>query len=292
MRVGILGTRWGRIHVGAFRSAGATVHAIVGRSPEASAEVARAEGVACCTLAELEGCDVVVIASPTPTHRQYVERFSRKPLLCEKPLLGAPADDGFVRLVESIPVLYVSYALPFVPAARAFVGAIGGATAYHARVRVALPDIRDEDVAAREIAVHPVALMVHALGDRARGHLTIELGGEPGIAYELRVAGEDGEASFLARYAVGEAWHFEARRGAHAIAHSPASGASDAWYDAHCGLARAFVDRVRGAIDSSEARARGLLDARAALAIERTVRERSAPPPLSTAVDGLTKDYP
>jgi predicted dehydrogenase len=45
MRIGIVGTWWGRMHVGGFRRAGAEVVAICGRDPERTRRVAAQEGI-------------------------------------------------------------------------------------------------------------------------------------------------------------------------------------------------------------------------------------------------------
>ncbi|MEM9491105.1 MAG: Gfo/Idh/MocA family oxidoreductase [Myxococcota bacterium] len=94
MRVGIIGTNWGRTHIGTFRRCGVEVHALVGTDGPAVAAIAAAEDVPIGTddVAVLDAVDIVVIATPTPVHRQFVERFPDKAVLCEKPLLGRAAD--------------------------------------------------------------------------------------------------------------------------------------------------------------------------------------------------------
>ncbi len=45
LKVGIIGTVWGRIHCGTFRQAGCEIAALVGQDAAKAAEVAAAEGV-------------------------------------------------------------------------------------------------------------------------------------------------------------------------------------------------------------------------------------------------------
>ena len=91
MRIGIIGTNWGRMHVGAFRGAGADVHAIVGSQLEKTRALALQEGIphACATLQELlEVVDAVVIAGPDRLHASHVRSVlaAGRPVFCEKPL--------------------------------------------------------------------------------------------------------------------------------------------------------------------------------------------------------------
>ena len=95
-RIGIIGTRWGRMHVGGFRAAGAEITALCGRDAARTREVAAAEGIALGTtdLAELcAACDAVVVASPDALHPDHVAQALRagRPVLCEKPLTRAAA---------------------------------------------------------------------------------------------------------------------------------------------------------------------------------------------------------
>ncbi|WP_225410344.1 Gfo/Idh/MocA family protein [Stigmatella hybrida] len=92
MRIGIIGTGWGRMHLGAFRAAGAEVAALCGRRLEHTREVAAQEGVPLATTdvqALCEAVDAVVVASPDALHREHVERAldAGRAVLCEKPLV-------------------------------------------------------------------------------------------------------------------------------------------------------------------------------------------------------------
>ena len=91
MRIGVIGTKWGLMHVGAFRAAGAEVVGLCGRHLEATRELAAREGLALATTDVGELCaqvDGVVVASPDALHREHVERAveAGRAVLCEKPL--------------------------------------------------------------------------------------------------------------------------------------------------------------------------------------------------------------
>ena len=91
MRIGIIGTRWGRMHIGGFRGAGDEIAALCGLDAARTAEVAAAEGIAMHTTDVAALCaavDVVVVASPDALHGEHVRVAidAGRHVLCEKPL--------------------------------------------------------------------------------------------------------------------------------------------------------------------------------------------------------------
>src|SRR5262249_17458756 len=59
VRVGIIGTNWGRMHVGGFRGAGVEIAGLCGSDREKTARIAREEGVALATTRVDELCAAV-----------------------------------------------------------------------------------------------------------------------------------------------------------------------------------------------------------------------------------------
>jgi predicted dehydrogenase len=160
-RVGILGTRWGRTHVGTFRAAGCSIHAIVGRDSHRSAIVAAEEGVPRSDEEALTECDVVVIATPTESHRDLVARHADKRLFCEKPLFGRRVDEGD-RAIVARSDLAVNYAFGFLDSAvrvRELVagGSLGSLLEVRLDVGVRLESLQDQPATLwlRECAIHP-----------------------------------------------------------------------------------------------------------------------------------------
>jgi myo-inositol 2-dehydrogenase/D-chiro-inositol 1-dehydrogenase len=91
VRIGVIGTNWGLMHVGAFRAVGAEVTALCGQNLEHTRAVAAREGIALATTDVRTLCsavDAVVVASPDALHRQHVEAAldAGRAVLCEKPL--------------------------------------------------------------------------------------------------------------------------------------------------------------------------------------------------------------
>lgn len=98
MRVGVIGTRWGLMHVGMFRFAGAEVVALCGRDAANTAAVAARERIAFATpdvRALCDRVDIVAIAGPDLLHAEHVRvaLAAGRHVLCEKPL-ARDADDA------------------------------------------------------------------------------------------------------------------------------------------------------------------------------------------------------
>ncbi|HEY0134752.1 MAG TPA: Gfo/Idh/MocA family oxidoreductase, partial [Nannocystis sp.] len=97
MRVGVIGTHWGRMHIGGFRGAGAEIAALCGRDLEATRRACAEEGVALATTdvgALCRAVDLVVVASPDRVHAAHVRAAIAAGchVLCEKPLTRGVAD--------------------------------------------------------------------------------------------------------------------------------------------------------------------------------------------------------
>jgi len=97
MKVGIIGTRWGLMHVGGFRAAGAEVVGLCGHQPDRTRDVAQREGIPLATVDPDElcrACELVVVASPDAVHAGHVRAAldHDRPVLCEKPLALTEAD--------------------------------------------------------------------------------------------------------------------------------------------------------------------------------------------------------
>lgn len=97
VRVGIIGTRWGLMHLGGFRAAGADVVALCGRDADRTRRVAAREGVAIATSDVPALCrevDLVVVASPDGLHREHALAAldADRAVVCEKPMATTEAD--------------------------------------------------------------------------------------------------------------------------------------------------------------------------------------------------------
>jgi predicted dehydrogenase len=97
VRIGIIGTNWGRMHVGGFRGAGAEIAALCGSDPEKTARIAAEEGIALATTRVDELCaavDVVVVSGPDRLHHAHITAAldAGCHVLSEKPLTRTAED--------------------------------------------------------------------------------------------------------------------------------------------------------------------------------------------------------
>jgi predicted dehydrogenase len=124
VRIGVIGTKWGLMHVGAFRAAGAEVAALCGHRPDKTREVAAREGIALATTDVRELCaavDAVVVASPDALHAEHLALAldTGRAVLSEKPLTRtAPEARALVARAPGRPTA-VSFPYRMLPSLRA-----------------------------------------------------------------------------------------------------------------------------------------------------------------------------
>lgn len=296
MRVGILGNHWGRTHCGTFRRAGCEIHAIVGLDAAVSARIAFEERVLHSTPDALREADIIVIATPASTHRRFVEAYADKPILCEKPLLGVVPDRPFLSLLPGT-TLFVNYAFPFLPSARAFQqilrgGGVGQVQHVDLVAEVALPSIGTPTEALIEVAVHPLAFLITMLGPlRATDYvmnerfirmsfasggptvsLVVTLGEREGFWFDLGAAGSRNRLCLAGGYRPDTRWRFEAVLLDKDPVFAPVfSDGQEIWYEANCALVAAFVSLLQGGATASASCDAGLLDGDQALEVERAL---------------------
>ncbi len=269
VRVAIVGTRWGRVHIGAFRRLGHEIAVLIGTDPERTRAIAAAEGIPCASTdpdAALDA-DFVVIASPTPTHPALVRRLRERPLLCEKPLVGGAVDPAFRALVAEPQLrLWVNYAFGFLETASRWGDALGAGRAgtverFELTVATALVPALSLEQALLEVAVHPAIFLGWSAAPfsllarrREEAALVLELGGPapltlrvtgaqaPGIDYHLRAWGTRGVLELEGAYRVGDAWHYEpvTLNGA-PISEPERSADHDVWHAANHRLVEAVL---------------------------------------------------
>jgi myo-inositol 2-dehydrogenase/D-chiro-inositol 1-dehydrogenase len=90
LEIAVLGAgRIGRIHAGNIAThPDARLAGIADTVPDAAARLAEALGTRTLTIEDAMRADAVLIASPTPTHADYIERAAarQRPVFCEKPI--------------------------------------------------------------------------------------------------------------------------------------------------------------------------------------------------------------
>jgi predicted dehydrogenase len=299
MRIGIIGTSWGRLHCGTFRRHGHEIVALLGRDAEKTRRIAAEEGVPAggTDPSVLEGAELIVVASPADTHAEYVARFAARPLFCEKPLFGRAPDPPLHALVAGAR-LWVSYAFGFLESAgriRRMVqeGQLGDLEEVQVSVRVALGEARPAGHWLGEVAVHPLAFVQELVGPmtavsaqggaRAVAHYRFAAGqravslevapaAAPGIEIAIALQGTRGRLLLEGGYQPAAGWSFAPLQLNGAATGPPEqSSHADVWFEANCRCVGTMLDVLEGRIGATEAAGRGLFDGERALAVDAAV---------------------
>lgn len=272
-RVGIIGTNWGRAHIGAFRRHGCEIGALVGIDRARTAAIAEAEAIPIGTddLAVLDAMDVVVIATPPASHGDLVERFAALPILCEKPLCAAPPDDRFRARIGATRV-WVNYAFGFLEVAariRDVVRELGTVARADLRIEIAMSPPRSPGAWFVEVGSHPLAFLAQLFGPfsvvehRISGdtlhavltngdqllHARLGPGSEPGFRFDLALSGDGGSIRARGGYLPERGgWMFEPL----VVTGQPrgegwrSSPERDIWFEANVAAVDAFLAHVHG----------------------------------------------
>ena len=295
LSVGLIGTGWGRIHCGTFRAAGCEIKALLGTDERKVAKVAQEEGVEIATTdaSRLDGCDIIVIASPTASHLEYLRRFKHKAVFCEKPLSHRPLAHDELSSLSG----FVNYAFPFLESTRAVEalldeGRLG--TVERALLRVGVRFDANKDAAAwfHDVASHPLSWLVHRFGRYSLE--TCHIGPSPtslgavflngpqqldvslyrlpsnGLHIELDLVGERAVVNLAGGFNPQTDWRFEPLR----LDGQPVNGGEydqgeSIWYRANCRAVANFCAVLRGELSAQDALAAGSFDLRKAALIEQ-----------------------
>jgi len=304
---GIVGVNWGVVHLYNLRSAGVRVVALCATDLAKAGALAAEHGVEHATtdVAELEGLDVVVIATPVETHAGLLRRFESTNVICEKPVFGRLLREG-----EHLPAsrsTFVNYAFGFLDAARALEGRVaefGTLRAVRLTSRAALPGGWGPARWFLETASHPLAWILLRGGEprviertvRAHGielrlvvdgafgldtlgtEVVVEfrLGGDPGIHHEVRVEGDRRVASFDGGFRPGHPWRFSPVWLDGRAISPPEESPEDPWLRANARSVEAMLSAFRGGVEASDAAPLGLFDVARALRIERALFDAPA----------------
>ena len=287
----IVGVNWGLVHLRGLREAGCDVVALAAANEQRAREVAERERVALGTsrLADLSSIDLVVIATPAPTHAAVIAGLPEPLLVCEKPLLGAHGGS-----IDAAPVsrrLLVNYAFSFLGTAKAAAAVVaeqGPPDAVELDVGVNLPHPFTAGEWVAEAASHPLSWLVHLFGTprvqsseaaaaRAQMHLDLggvqtalrlDVGGEPGIRQRVVMAWGPRRMVLSGSFAPGLPWRyapldFDGER----ITEGEWSP-TDCWMDANAASIATMLRVYRGQLAWREGLDQGLFDADKALTVD------------------------
>ncbi|RCU50410.1 MULTISPECIES: Gfo/Idh/MocA family oxidoreductase [Corallincola] len=299
MKVGIIGTSWGRVHVGTFREAGHEIAAIMGVSPEGTARVASEEGipVAATDVNQLDHCDIIVVASPTATHLGYLKHFSDRPVLCEKPLSGARIEPGALAGLGRFPT-FVNYPFSFLQTASVINeqlagNGLGPLSRAILSVGSRFPMEKTPVGWFLDIVAHPLSYLIHSLGPFTLLHHHIGEGisnvsvlleneglmldaqqyrlPETGIQIHLTLVGEQKRLELSGGFRPGDNWRFNPVLVDGQAVNDGEWNERDIWYSANCRVVEQFVDVISGRLKHVDALANGLFDLPKAAQLERSL---------------------
>ena len=297
MRVGIIGTGWGRTHCGTFRAGGWEIAALAGRRLDDVTAAAAAESVPRATTdpKELEDCDVIVVASPTDTHLEYLRCFKHKSVLCEKPLLGVPPAPDVLDGLDG-PPKFVNYAFPFLDSVQALdvalaEGRLGRVRRVLLTVGVNFPARKSPAQWFVDVAAHPLSWLLHRFGPlNCVGHYTgdgeaavsLVMAGSSvqldvalyplpatGIRIGLDLVGDRACTRLAGGYQPDRQWWFDPiDLGDERLTDGEFSTDEDIWFRANRRSVDLFCRVLEGRIGISEAEALGAFGLRKALGME------------------------
>jgi predicted dehydrogenase len=264
-----VGLHWGLVHLRTLREAGCEVVALAATNIDHARAAADREGVprAHASAAELDDCDVVVVAVPATAHAGVVEQLPSPAIILEKPLVGLAGDPAaFPRRHD----LFVNYAFSFLAtaaAAGAAVAELGRPAAADLVVSIDLPLDFSSGQWILEATSHPLSWLVEQFGapalvaaDHRRDQVAMELtlgsvpatvatriGGRPGIEQHLRLTWAGGADLVLhGAFRPGRPWQYEpVLVGGRPVTDGEWSP-TDCWLDAQSASVAAMVEAFRG----------------------------------------------
>ncbi len=285
MRVGVIGTNWGRMHIGAFRGAGAEVVALCGRDREKTRRVAAEEHIAVATTSPdelIEKVDLVVVASPDREHFWHVGAATGagKHVLCEKPIAFTAEEARSLSKLDGPGVRAVCFPYRFLPPMVALKRWLSGRQALSLQVSVRssfaaapgreasgdlggcshLLDAALWLMGARPLAVHlstsgtppHSASFTLELDDGGFASVTQQAAPEPGIHGDWHLAGDGWQATVsggyqpsLGGWRFGPARLYQQQWFELAPQVAPGHG-TEPWARAHVETAKAFLAACRG----------------------------------------------
>jgi predicted dehydrogenase len=298
MKIGLIGTNWGRIHCGTFKKWGYSIDTIMGTDLEKTRRIATEEGIPRFTAdaADLRDMDVIVIASPHETHARYIDMFRDKWILCEKPLTGSAASAEEV-LACAPEHLYVNYAFPFLETAGVIRSAVAGGTVgeiHHISLNIAVSfpfDYSDKEWFV-SVASHELYFLNHLFGSFTMHSFYSEIGmlnvamiltngrqvlslnlhraHRESLMLDLAMSGDSGELLVRGGYLPGRNWNFDpVTVNGERINGGEYSQSEDIWLRANALCVKSFLSVYNGTITRENARDAGLADLSNALLVEK-----------------------
>lgn len=298
MKIGLIGTNWGRIHCGTFAEWGYKINTVMGQDKAKTKKVAKEEGIENYTTNrnDLKNMDVIIIASPMETHPEYIEFFKDKWVFCEKPLSGQKVKRSFIKKFKNKNIFF-NYAFPQLETAKEIkrtvkADKLGNVYKIIANIAVSFPFEQSNskwfvDVASHELYffnylfkrfnlknhyLNSDRLDISTQFSNGKQSLNINLyqAYRESLTMDFKLIGDKGELEVNGGYIPDKDWNFSPLRlNGEAITEGEYSNEIDIWFRANARNVKLFLDLVNSKLSKSEAVAKGLADLTAAAEIEQ-----------------------
>ncbi|MEF1289796.1 sugar nucleotide-binding protein [Vibrio sp. M260118] len=288
---GIVGTNWGRTHIPHYRDLGVDVAVLCANNKSQLEQVCRQEQIltAATDISTLNDLDVVSIATPAALHEQALSELAKPYIVCEKPLIGLEGNlQNWSKTNQRVLVNYAFSQLSTAKSIEHWLATQKQPCEITLDSWVNLPGDYSLKEWFLETASHPVAWLLHSLGDyqhcdvgemndslkvtlKCGDHsLTINfmLGGEQGIEHKLEIKSDSVLVS-KGYYRVGKKWRFDPILVDGVAVNQGEYSESDCWLDANKKSIALMLAMFNQSIDWQHGLKLGAFDTQKALLIER-----------------------
>jgi dTDP-4-dehydrorhamnose reductase len=286
----IIGSNWGLIHLNPLRSYGVQVETLFDLDLSIAQKKSKELSIPTGTnqLENVEGPDIVVIATPAQTHVDLINRFQNSFIICEKPLIGWQGDSKPLPRVNNR--IWVNYAFPHLEDMRSIQAILADEDIQEIRLNssVNLPLQFSLEQWFLETASHPLSGLLNTLGEpkvisrnflktkiqitliasRTPIHIEFEMGGREGIFHEMKLIAKDKVWLLPAQYEPGQNWKFGpiTLNDEHYSNHEETK--SDPWLDANAQSIQQLLNVYTQRLTTQQAKELGSFDVEKSLWIE------------------------
>lgn len=298
MKIGLIGTNWGRIHCGTFAKCGYEIDTVMGQNKAKTKKVAHEEEIANYTTErnDLKNMDVIIIASPMETHLEYIQFFKDKWIFCEKPLSGQRVKNSFIEGLKDKNIFF-NYAFPQLETAQEIkrivkADKLGEVYKIIANIAVSFPFEQSDkdwfmDVASHQLYffnylfktfqlenyyLNPDRLDISTQFFNGEQSLNINLyqAYQESLTMDFKLVGEKGELEVSGGYIPEKDWNFSPLKlNSETVSEGEYSNETDIWFRANAMNVKLFLDLIDSKLSKSEAVVKGLADLTAAAKIEQ-----------------------
>ncbi|AWB65818.1 hypothetical protein C2869_04900 [Saccharobesus litoralis] len=300
MKVGLIGSNWGRIHIGTFAKNDLDIAVLVGKNLQKCQKIAKLENIplASTDLHALDDADLLIIASPADTHLDIIQHFPQKAIWCEKPVSLSSVDSDAIDF-QSFARCYVNYAFPHLRSVQQCTdiirsGQLGRVKSIIMKSSFDLPGEKAFKDWFTDIVVHPFAYISHLFGafdlkmayqmpdhnhitavfttERVQLDISFYRSHEPSMLYDITFVGEKGDLQLKGGYRPYSNWFFDPVK-LNGIPQNSGefSTEEDIWLQANTEAVRLYLATIRGQITTKEAKAAGLFNLERAVAMEKAL---------------------